>query len=651
MLHVVNVSDNQQPRQQQQQQQYSMSSSPYQPAAKILNDLWENRKNRGLKSLLFDTNSQLTCSPATYAQVCQVQKNYSTLQAIQYRLDLSSAKNQGLLYVLLYELLLGPHQSIRGGGSLKRILLQQEDALRKTLAEIQQEQQIGNNNNDNNDDDKNSPQFPRYVRVNTWQATTAQVVRHIQKHYPNVELYADPHVPDLLVLPTNATAWLQQDEWLASNKIVLQDKSSCFSALCLVHGFEESDDDEYNDDKDNGTTATRTRTTTTAATVDWMDACAAPGNKTSHLAALIQQQQQQHQLQTSNAKTASFSSSSNNSTIYAFDRDATRCSCLERRMEQLLVPAAAAGASKTKKYNPSVVVSQQDFLQTKPADYSHVRGILLDPTCSGSGIFTSLERQQHDTTTTREDQTNSNNNKERLQALANFQTKALLHAMSFPSVERIVYSTCSLHVTENEQVIARVLSNNRQEWQIVAPHCLTHWKRRGRMHMESPNGDDEKDEIGLSKAEAACLIRVDRPDETNGFFVCCLQRRWSEKKRKNSKQPVSSADPVELKKQAKAIGLELYKGQFSSSLDARSSKAESKKRKTAPDSHGLTTTFSKAKRPASVTDDQANQKRKSSSSSAVAAGAKSISKKIAKKLEWKKRQREKKEERIRKKEK
>lgn len=49
---------------------------------------------------------------------------------------------------------------------------------------------------------------------------------------------------------------------------------------------------------------------------------------------------------------------------------------------------------------------------------------------------------------------------ERLQALAGFQRKVLSHALSFPALQRLVYSTCSLHREENEDVVQAVL----QEW-------------------------------------------------------------------------------------------------------------------------------------------------------------------------------------------
>lgn len=50
--------------------------------------------------------------------------------------------------------------------------------------------------------------------------------------------------------------------------------------------------------------------------------------------------------------------------------------------------------------------------------------------------------------------------KERLQALAGFQLRALCHALAFPALQRLVYSTCSLCQEENEDVVQAALEQS-----------------------------------------------------------------------------------------------------------------------------------------------------------------------------------------------
>ena len=47
----------------------------------------------------------------------------------------------------------------------------------------------------------------------------------------------------------------------------------------------------------------------------------------------------------------------------------------------------------------------------------------------------------------------------RVEGLAKFQEAALRHALRFPGLARLVYSTCSVHRRENEDVVAAVLEH------------------------------------------------------------------------------------------------------------------------------------------------------------------------------------------------
>ncbi|XP_010022572.1 PREDICTED: probable 28S rRNA (cytosine-C(5))-methyltransferase, partial [Nestor notabilis] len=131
----------------------------------------------------------------------------------------------------------------------------------------------------------------------------------------------DLHLPELLVFPPHTD--FHDNLLYTSGHIILQDKASCLPAFLL----------------------------SPAAGSHVIDACAAPGNKTSHLAAILK----------------------NKGQIFAFDVDPKRLAT----MNTMLMRAGVTGFQ----------LAQQDFLTVDPGDpkYSKVTYILLDPSCSGSG--------------------------------------------------------------------------------------------------------------------------------------------------------------------------------------------------------------------------------------------------------------------------
>ena len=58
------------------------------------------------------------------------------------------------------------------------------------------------------------------------------------------------------------------------------------------------------------------------------------------------------------------------------------------------------------------------------------------------------------------------------------QEKALRHALTLPSLQRLVYSTCSVHQQENEDVVKAVLPE-AEELGFKLRHALPSWSRRG----------------------------------------------------------------------------------------------------------------------------------------------------------------------------
>ncbi|KAK3102846.1 hypothetical protein FSP39_014392 [Pinctada imbricata] len=300
-----------------------------------------------------------------------------------------------------------------------------------------------------------SPRVPRYVRVNLLKTTVETVVSQLTeegweliedwsdfnsflqciKTLSGEQFVRDFHLSDVLVFPPSAD--FHDHPLYKEHRIILQDKASCFPAHIL-------------DPPPGGVV---------------MDCCAAPGNKTSHIASLME----------------------NNGQILALEIENDRYDILSDMMERTGVEIATTLC--------------KDFLRANPQSkqFSPVEYILLDPSCSGSGIV----NRRNDLT----DDVDSRS-KERLHKLSNLQAMMLKHALSFPNLKRLVYSTCSIHQEENEQVVEEIYGNVKDKFKLkkIRPD----WPFRGQEGF----------------AHAQCCLRMSHDTAmTNGFFVACFQKR------------------------------------------------------------------------------------------------------------------------------
>ncbi|KAH9653220.1 25S rRNA (cytosine-C(5))-methyltransferase NSUN5 [Citrus sinensis] len=217
-----------------------------------------------------------------------------------------------------------------------------------------------------------------------------------------------------------------------------------------------------------------------------LDACSAPGNKTVHLAALMK----------------------GKGKIVA-------CELNKERVRRLKDTIKLSGAA-------NIEVLHGDFLNLDPKDpaYSEVRAILLDPSCSGSG--TAAERLDHLLPSHASGHTADPTEMERLNKLSAFQKKALRHALSFPGVERVVYSTCSIHQVENEDVIKSVLPIAMSfGFQLATP--FPQWNCRGLPVFE---GSEH-------------LLRTDPVEDKEGFFIALFVKGNIIDRSKNPTMPSS----------------------------------------------------------------------------------------------------------------
>ncbi|XP_050764859.1 28S rRNA (cytosine-C(5))-methyltransferase [Gymnogyps californianus] len=420
----------------------------YSAAAAVLEGL--ERGDGGIKTLVY--NSRFPHVRQLYALVSETLRYSPVLEKLLAGAALLQAEKKlppQLAKVLVYDLLFG--KGLKCGGRWKALARRHRARLEAELARLKVQQKVSRNEDLLAPAQAASPgasQVPRYVRVNTLKTCVDDVIdffkrqgySYLGKAAGVEELRAlsgkkfvlDLHLPELLVFPPQTD--FHDNLLYTSGHIILQDKASCLPAFLLGP----------------------------AAGSHVIDACAAPGNKTSHLAAILK----------------------NKGQIFAFDVDTKRLAT----MNTMLMRAGVTGFQ----------LAQQDFLTVDPGDpkYSKVTYILLDPSCSGSGMVNRVPREE------------AAPSAERLQALAGFQRKVLSHALSFPALRRLVYSTCSLHREENEDVVHAVLQEWGSAFRLV--NAFPSWPCRG---------------LAAFPGAESCLRASPAETLTHGFFVAVLERR------------------------------------------------------------------------------------------------------------------------------
>ncbi|KAI0543852.1 S-adenosyl-L-methionine-dependent methyltransferase [Xylaria curta] len=363
-------------------------------------------------------------------------------------------------------------------------------------------------------------QYPRWVRVNTLKTTLQDQLETTFKNFTRVEsvkdvingstagnlLHVDEHVPNLLAL--SPTFEITKTPAYVSGAIILQDKASCFPAYLLDPQPEHG---------------------------DVIDSCSAPGNKTTHVAAIM--------------RSCVAGGEECKQKVYAFEKDQHRSRTLDKMVN-------LAGAQEITRMSLG-----RDFLKVDPNApiYANVGALLLDPSCSGSGIvgrdaMPTIHLPEQPGTTAKKAPLDKNRKRKRgndtaeegreqilvdddgqelvvssekemrarLEALSSFQLTLLLHAFTFPAARRVTYSTCSIHAEENEQVVLKALQSEvavKRGWRIMKREQqvqgMREWPVRG--SLEASDGDEE-----IAKA----CIRSYKDDGRGvmGFFVAGFVR-------------------------------------------------------------------------------------------------------------------------------
>ncbi|CAO4366328.1 unnamed protein product [Caenorhabditis nigoni] len=358
-----------------------------------------------------------------------------------------------LLYVLMYETLVGSGLN-RCSQELKSVISRRSARMKEVEKELEADGR-GIKSIKEAEEGAKKIVIPRYARINTLKWTAEEALKTLEteewkllgtasvEKFPELvgnmkedEIYKDPHVENLLIFAPNIQNF--HEYWMVEQRyLILQDKASCLPAFLL-----------------NPRPGSQV-----------FDTCAAPGMKTSHAAAIMD----------------------NQGKVWAMDRAADRVATMKQLLDGSKVAIASAFCG--------------DFLKTDVTDkkFSKVKFAIVDPPCSGSGIVKRMDEI-----------TGGNAEKERLEKLKNLQAMILKHALKLPGLKRAVYSTCSIHEEENEQVVDEVLLDTyvRQNF-VLKKDVLPEWTHRG---------------LSTYEVGEHCLRADPKVTLTNGFFVAVFER-------------------------------------------------------------------------------------------------------------------------------
>ncbi|KAF9680974.1 hypothetical protein SADUNF_Sadunf06G0177300 [Salix dunnii] len=426
-------------------------------AAKVLRTVLQGDANRqavaSIKSLVY--NPSIRNKKATFALVCQTLKHLRIIKDVFEIAKILNSKwkrQEELIYIIAYDILFGKEISLVGGDA-EKFFKCRKDAMQSALAKLVVRKKV------KNIDDLialyQPPDITRpcYVRVNTLKLDVDSALHELGKQF---KVQKDDMIPHLLVLPPHTD--LHNHFLVLNGSIFVQGKASSMVAAVLdpKPGWEV------------------------------LDACSAPGNKTVHLAAIMK----------------------GKGKIIACELNKDRA----KRLEDTIRLSGATifillNTPISLNWILDIEVMHGDFLNIDPeGPFSKVSAILLDPSCSGSG--TASQRLDHLLPSHTTDVVDT----ERLNKLAAFQKKALAHALSFPAVERIVYSTCSINQIENEDVVNSVLPlATSNGFQLATP--FPQWQLRGLPVFE---GSEH-------------LLRTDPVKDKEGFFIALFVKKGSVK--------------------------------------------------------------------------------------------------------------------------
>lgn len=357
-------------------------------------------------------------------------------------------KNKNLAKVLLNELLFGKFKTVKGGGHLKKVLTENLPAIKKEL---------NITDTDNGESQPKNKLIKSQVFIRIIQERVP--LDYFKKFETENEIIIDNIVPNSLTMGYSAYQKLRElEDFNVQKTYVLQSKSSCLPPVCLRDYLAKFEiEDEF----------------------DIIDGCSAPGNKTLQIAEYFPK-----------------------SKVFGVEKN-------PRRFQTLCERVKLYGLSNINCVNA-------DFFTLDPEDirFSKVKIIALDPSCSGTGMQNQLEGTKLDCDASNFEEkvaerwaAMASEDQNRIKKLGAMQFELLEHALKFPKLCYLVYSTCSIYIEENERVVKKLLKKYPKRLQLVS--VLPKWEIRG-FTSQFP---------GAKK----CIREIPGRDSNDGFFVAMFR--------------------------------------------------------------------------------------------------------------------------------
>ncbi|XP_030252176.1 putative methyltransferase NSUN7 [Sparus aurata] len=344
--------------------------------------------------------------------------------------------------------------------------------------------------------------LPLYGWVNTMKSSLDEVQRELRSagfsevksigQLDGQTFCLDPHCGDVLVLPAQLKAQLCSTKLLSDHKLIIQDKSCSLGPNAVSSLLPEEGD-------------------------VLMVGCLS-GLTVSHTASLVAKKLE------ANGK--------GQPTVYVCVGDRTNA-----QREELQRVVTAMGCKNVK-------LIPEDFQSLDGGDkrLQRVRVILLTPKCSVSAVSNLVEYilQEKGDTDLLQDLSQGSIAQSKLEALVAQQRKDIDHALKFPKVLAVVYSTCSSYPEENQEVVCRALER--------AKTCSEQEGEPKRANFSlrlSPSPFSIPDHAE-SPAETEHFFVLEPSEDSNGCFLAVINRE---------PEPVVEEAPHEVILRANARGI------------------------------------------------------------------------------------------------